>query len=579
MIGYVLKLSWKNCKGLFVLKFLLTAGAGGCMAANVFFKQQFFDMVEGLIAGKAGLSAAIGWGVCMAVFLVITLIVQTVSDIFQGNYFQIIMGYLGKNLNNKASRIDPIVYEDNRLLDSINKAYVGLEALAYVADTVLYIAFKESAYFIFMGSYLFSVKPTLLAMFLLMFLPVIVSSEIRRRMYANLENVSAPYRRKYEYFGKCLYAREYAKETRLWKAEGYFENLFRENLNRATTENWKTTKKSELVEIALRFVMLLGYAGMIALMFYYLIRGEIGVGAFAAIFSSMEQMVSQMESVFKYSIANIMRQFGAAQNYFAFMDLPERNGSYTGRLERNKIELKNVSFAYPCSNKNALEDINLTIQKGETLAVVGANGSGKSTLTRLLIGLYLPTGGRIEIDGRDVSTIAPEALFDGVSSVFQRYQCYKMTVKENTQISDSRCGKEVEPVLEDADFPIRDGKFTDGTDTMLGKDFGGIDLSGGQWQRLAIARGLYRVHDMIILDEPTAAIDPIEEAGIYKKFAEISKEKTAVIVTHRLGSVHTADQILVMDAGRIVDMGAHEELMAREGKYREMYTAQAKWYA
>lgn len=120
--------------------------------------------------------------------------------------------------------------------------------------------------------------------------------------------------------------------------------------------------------------------------------------------------------------------------------------------------------------------------------------------------------------------------------------------------------------------------LTDGTDTMLGKDFGGIDLSGGQWQRLAIARGLYRVHDMIILDEPTAAIDPIEEAAIYRKFAEISKDRTAVIVTHRLGSVHMADRIVVMDSGKIVDMGGHEELMQRRGLYYQMYQSRAKWY-
>ncbi|MDE6924729.1 MAG: ABC transporter ATP-binding protein/permease [Acetatifactor sp.] len=134
-------------------------------------------------------------------------------------------------------------------------------------------------------------------------------------------------------------------------------------------------------------------------------------------------------------------------------------------------------------------------------------------------------------------------------------------------------------VLEKADFPVRSEKLTEGLQTMLGKDFGGIDLSGGQWQRLAIARGLYRAHDMIILDEPTAAIDPLEEADIYRKFAEISRDKTAFIVTHRLGSARIADRIIVMDAGHIVDMGTHEELMRREGKYREMYQAQAKWYA
>jgi len=224
------------------------------------------------------------------------------------------------------------------------------------------------------------------------------------------------------------------------------------------------------------------------------------------------------------------------------------------------------------------------VHKGETIAIVGVNGSGKSTLTRLLTGLHLPTSGEMLVDGRNADGIAPKSLYRGISAVFQKYQSYKMTVEENVRISDMETANDktapaVTDVLEKADFPIDSEKLTEGLQTMLGKDFGGIDLSGGQWQRLAIARGLYRDHDMIILDEPTAAIDPLEEADIYRKFAEISAGRTAFIVTHRLGSAQIADRIIVMDGGHIVDMGTHEELMQREGRYREMYHAQAKWYA
>ncbi|MBO5277990.1 MAG: ABC transporter ATP-binding protein [Lachnospiraceae bacterium] len=579
MVRYVVETGWKNCSKLFMLFLILTVGRGACTAANVLFKQSFFDAVEKLVYGNENVAFAVKCGIVMAAFLILTLVMQAAGELLEINLFQVIMGYMGKALNDKASRIDPIVYEDNRLLDSINKAAAGIEASIQAVTAVLVIGLREAAYFIFMGCYFFSVKPMLLVMFTISFIPVIISSQIRRKMYANLENQAAPYRRKYEYFGRCIYSREYAKETRLWRADNYFGNLFRENLRRATVLNWDATKKSELVEVVLRFVSLFGYVGTIVLMFCYLMRGDMGIGAFAAIFSSLDQMFDRMEDVFNHRIYEIMRSFGPAQNYFAFLDLPEREGTYEKKLERNEIVLKNVDFSYPCSDKKALEDINLTIRKGETLAVVGVNGSGKSTLTRILTGMYLPTDGSVKIDGIDVTTISPKTLYRGVSSVFQKYQCYKMTVRENAQISDGESRKNAEPVLRQADFPLDNGKFTEGMDTMLGKDFGGIDLSGGQWQRLAIARGLYRGHDMIILDEPTAAIDPIEEANIYRKFAEISKDKTAIIVTHRLGSVHMADRIIVMDAGRIVDMGAHDELMKKKGLYYQMYQAQAKWYA
>lgn len=584
MIRHVMILEWKKNPVMLVFAIVFAAVMGVVTAANVFFKQSFFDSVGSLAAeGNATLSRTLMCGVGMAMFLVLTLLLQGASQLIYNNFNMLIMGHMGTLLNEKAARIDPIVYEDNRCLDQINKAYVGMEAVGTVVFTTLSIVLSNMAYFVFMGCYFFSIKPILLLVFALSFLPSIVGSFIRRNMFAKMEHLSAPHRRKYEYFEKCLCSREYAKETRLWRGESYFKRLYGKSLDKYTDLQWKTTKRSELIMIALRFMLLSGYVGTIIMLFYYLFQGEIGVGAFAAVFSSLDQMFDTMDGVFNYQIGAITRNFGAAQNYYTFLNLREREGTDPGAVERGNIELNGVSFTYPNSSKPALEDINLTVRKGETIAIVGVNGSGKSTLTRLLSGLYLPDKGRMLVDGRDASEIAPSRLYRGVSAVFQRYQSYKMSVDENVRISET--GKTaaneavVRDVLEKADFPLDNGKLTEGLNTMLGKDFGGIDLSGGQWQRLAIARGLYRDHELIILDEPTAAIDPLEEADIYRKFAEISRDKTAFIVTHRLGSAQIADRIIVMDSGRIEDMGTHEELMQREGKYREMYHAQAKWYA
>lgn len=578
MILNVVRLAIRKSPGMFLLFFILLAGTGLCTAGNVFFKRNFFDTVEALVRGEGTMHLAMGSGIAMALFLIVTLAIQAVSELVHENFRMKIQGYLGKALNDKASRIDLIVYEDNQFLDYINKAYVGLEATVEVVFSTLTIVFKEAAYFIFMGAYFFSIKPVLLIMFGVSFLPTIIGASIRRRMYTGLENRAAPYRRKYEYYEKCICAREYAKETRLWRAEGFFKERYRENLREYTRLQWKTTKHSELVEIALRFLLLIGYVGTIVMLLYYLFQGEISVGAFAAVFSSLDQLFDRMENVFNYQVGSITRQFGAAQNYYGFLNLKEREGRMEEILMRERIELRGVCFAYPNSTSNALSDINLAVEKGETVAIVGVNGSGKSTLTRILMGLYVPTEGEMLIDGKDIKNLSPLTLKRDVSAVFQRYQCYKMTVEENIRLSDIESSMGVEDALKKADFTLDSEKFTEGIETMLGKDFGGIDLSGGQWQRLAIARGLYRNHDMIILDEPTAAIDPLEEADIYHKFAEMSRDKTAVIVTHRLGSAKIADRIIVMDAGRIVETGTHEELMEMSGCYSELYQAQAKWY-
>lgn len=544
--------------------------------------------MEGLVVGRGEIGLVLVLGGITSLFPVFSLMLGQLSSIVLQIFFKAAEGQMGKKLNEKAARIDPLVYEDNRFLDHINKAYVGLRSVGEVVVSTLMIFLNQSVYFVSMGIYLFTVKPALLIMFVVSFIPNIIGTVVRKRLYANLEHKAAPYRRRYEYFEKCICSREYVKETRLWRSEGFFKKMYGKNLRKYAELDWQTSKKVRLVELGLRSLVLTGYVGTIIMLFYYLSRGQVGVGAFAAIFTSLDTMFSRMNELFDIQIGTVSRNYGKAQNFFGFLDLPERRGQYEGPVKRETIEMKGVSFTYPGSPNPALENIDLSVRKGETIAIVGVNGSGKSTLTRLLTGLYLPTSGKLLIDGRSVEEISPKALYRDASAVFQRYQSYKMTVEENVRISDMGKGAEdalpvkVEPAvrdaLEKADFPADSEKLTEGLNTMLGKDFGGIDLSGGQWQRLAIARGLYRSHDMIVLDEPTAAIDPLEEAAIYRKFAEISRDKTAFIVTHRLGSAQIADRIIVMDGGRIVDTGTHEELMQREGKYREMYHAQAKWY-
>ena len=248
------------------------------------------------------------------------------------------------------------------------------------------------------------------------------------------------------------------------------------------------------------------------------------------------------------------------------------------------IILDHVSHVYEAGTAMefaALKDINLVIPDGQFIGLIGHTGSGKSTLVRLIAGLYDPKSGSVMRNGTDTRTLSMRALTARTSAVFQKFQRYQMTLGENIIISDRlrHCGdEELDRVCGMAGVDKEDEVFLCGYDTMLSREFDGVDLSGGQWQRTAIARGFFRDHDLIILDEPTAAIDPYEETRIYNRFAEIARNKSAVIVTHRLGSVKLADRILVMSKGRAVQIGTHEELIAREGEYKRLYEAQEQWY-
>ncbi len=267
-----------------------------------------------------------------------------------------------------------------------------------------------------------------------------------------------------------------------------------------------------------------------------------------------------MQEAFNH-VGSMAKNFGAAQNYVRFMELPDRGGIKMTADASQGIVMENVSFSYPNAAAKSIDNVSITINPGETIAVVGENGAGKSTLVRLLIGMYKPSEGRVIIRGMDTAKTDSPSLFAGLSGVFQKYQRYMITLEENVNISEMGRDSSVDSALADAGVSVDGETFPNGLETMLSREFDGIDLSGGQWQRIAIARGLYRIHEIVVLDEPTAAIDPLEESRIYRQFMEISKDKTAIIVTHRLGSVKEADRVIVMDKGRILAAAPHRELM------------------
>ena len=312
------------------------------------------------------------------------------------------------------------------------------------------------------------------------------------------------------------------------------------------------------------------------MLFSATMAGEITVGAFAAVFSSINTIFYLMQELFNVHMRNMNRDICKVANFVRMLDIPERTGVNDTIDFTKGIEASGVSFTYPGRDEPAVCNVSLNIAKNETIAIVGENGAGKSTLVRLLTGIYRPGEGKVIVGGLDTSESSPASLYKGISGVFQKYQRYKMTLGENVSISDVNIETDalrVQSSLEEAN-----AEYSIGLESMLSPEFDGIDLSGGQWQRLAIARGLYRTNEFIVLDEPTSAIDPIEETIIYKQFQRLAKDKCAVVVTHRLGSAKLAHRIIVMDGGRIIDMGTHEELLSRQGKYADMWAAQAKWY-
>ncbi|MCQ2446597.1 MAG: ABC transporter ATP-binding protein/permease, partial [Clostridia bacterium] len=275
-----------------------------------------------------------------------------------------------------------------------------------------------------------------------------------------------------------------------------------------------------------------------------------------------------------------------ANDFLSFFDIKSEMKMGSLPVEKRsdrrfEISLDHVTFRYPDSNKEALRDVSLKIRTGERLAVVGMNGSGKTTLIKLLCRLYDPTGGKIVMNDFDIKNYDYDEYQGLFSLTFQDFHLFPFTIGQNVAAGKAYQPERCEEILRSVDFGKRLDELPAGLETHLYKDFDsdGVEISGGEGQKIALARAVYHDTPFIILDEPTAALDPSSEAKIYKSFDQITGGKTTIYISHRLSSCRFCDRIAVLDEGKLVQLGTHEELLAdTEGKYAELWNAQAQYY-
>ena len=544
-------------------------------------QQYFFDTAAGLTNASRTFSQAFAGLAMLAAAYALNQIFNGVGNLVPDLICEKILGRLSIGIHEKMAKLPAILFEDTRYLDAINKAEEGKNNAVRFITVCFSICFFYTPFFLYMAWYLFRLKPILVLSIVIIFIPTALTQILRVRLFSKLEDESAPLRRQYEYYENCMVSREYFKETRLLGGFHYFKRLYLNTLALMQKAKYKTTLRCDLVELSMRMLSVLGFIGIVYMLFESLMAQEISIGAFAAVFNSIGLLFGIMEEVIHRHIGRMAKGSGSIENYLRFLELEEVQGKQSVSPTAGDIELITFCFRYPQAETAVIRNISLRIHKGETVALVGENGSGKSTLIRLITGLYQPQSGCVLHNGILTSELTPQALYAGTSAVFQKYQRYQMTLQENIAISCTQ-----QPVSEhritdacaNAGMQLDTQIFPKGYNTMLSREFDGVDLSGGQWQRTAIARGLYRTHDFIVLDEPTAAIDPYEETRLYNRFAQISADKTAVIVTHRLGSVRLADRIFVLKDGEICQIGTHDTLIHQPGEYRCLYQAQQQWY-
>lgn len=336
-------------------------------------------------------------------------------------------------------------------------------------------------------------------------------------------------------------------------------------------------------------------SGMVCMLAYFLVfwgcsSGTVAIGDIAKLTSCVMMFAGALNGVI-FQFQSLMNNNKYLSVYFSYFDIASSRNDKSadpvpGAAARSTdaapaIELDNVSFKYPQASDNALKNISVFIQKGEKIAVVGENGSGKTTMIKLICGLYLPTDGEVLVDGvssRDYSTSDYYAKF---SAVFQGFKLFAFSIRDNITAGQASAPAVIDEIAKEVNLDFLLDKLPNGADAHLYKEYedDGIEPSGGEAQKIAIARALFKDTDVLVLDEPTSALDPVSESEIFDLFGRIMDDKTVLFVSHRMSACHLADRILVMDHGKLIEQGSHEELRSiSNGKYAALWNAQAELY-
>lgn len=537
------------------------------MVGNIILMQLFIDTLSNSVGKEIGFEL---------IFSVIALGIMTIFSEAINGYQNYLYGYyIDKGVNNltdflheKVNRLERIRFDDSNELSKINRARKGtnnlVELVLVLGDAITFYGL----YFVFLGLYFFVIDKKMVIILPLIFIPVMLANRSKITLFSRMDEENSLNKLQMDHFISCFTNISSVRESKFLNAEGFFAGKFHESLKKFQQKIVKANKEAAKKDCIGKMLTFLGTASIIALLAVEMINGNISVGVFGAILAALKQMFSLMDELISYHFGDAIENIGTVEAVIDLIDEKDNTNIYNDYTDFSKLVFRNVSFTYPHQDRYAIDNISFEINKGEKIALVGSNGSGKSTLSKIIIGLYKPDKGVINVEkGKQGS------YEDKRTAVFQDYAKYKLSVKDNVRISDFNKRESVQ-----AKIDLFAGDVKVGMDSVLGKEFGNEDLSGGQWQSLAIARGFYKDAGFVILDEPTAAIDPIKEDNYYSLFEQELKDKTAIMVTHHMASVKIADRIILLKDGKIQEEGSFENLMALKGEFYNIYSTQAETF-
>lgn len=484
-----------------------------------------------------------------------------------------------------AARLDLDQFEDAGFYDKLERARQQAGGRAALLSQV-FSQFQDFITIGFLAGGLIAFNPWLIFILLLSIIPSFLGEAYFNAKNYSLIRSQTHGRREMEYLSFIGSSDESAKEVRIFNLSEFFIGRFR----KISSRFYKATRNLE-VKRSLSGTMLslpgsIGYYIAFVFIIKGVLAGTISIGGLTFLIGSIRQLGMTSQNVMK-RVSMVAKGALHLRDFYDFFKIeprfaPAKNPRPFPKPILQGFTFENVGFKYLNSNRWANRHLNFTLHAGEKLALVGENGAGKTTLVKLLVRLYEPTEGRILLDGHDLREYDLGELRSEIGIIFQDYLRYQMTTAENIAMGNIKEKDNRALIINSAKQSLANliiERLPETYDQMLGRRFNkGVELSGGEWQKIALARAYMRDAQLMILDEPTAALDARAEFEVFQRFAELTKDKAAMLISHRFSTVRMANRILVLEKGQLIEIGSHEELLEKGGRYAELFQLQAMGY-
>lgn len=486
---------------------------------------------------------------------------------------------LEKEIVRKYRKLDYSCYEDPQTYDSISRISQNpgekIRMIFWKLCEMVRIIILLIGYLLIFQQ----ASPLLVGIFLLFFPPMLYENYKAGCLWYDLYSRQTADERKIAYYERLLTGKTSLAELKIYQATDYIEKLWKKQSSKLRKEKEETLIRVEKTLLRKSTFAALWYLCSGGFLLYGVITGRISVSMFLVLFQTILNIVDTVNGLLETfgNFSREIQEMSYLHSFFALKNIPERKGCIDRPVRR--IRFEHVCFSYPNAGTETLHDISFELDLSKSTAIVGENGSGKTTIIKLLCGLYQPTSGRILFDEYDIRNLNNGEIGKAIKVVFQDFFQYELTIRENIGFGNlARISHDLE-LQEVLDAVHLEELKKLGLDTSLGKlEHEGIDLSRGQWQRLAVGRIFLNDTGYAVLDEPTASVDPVSEYNMYQLFYLLLRSRGSLMISHRLASAKMADHILVLKNGTIAEQGNHTELMKNQELYHELFCRQAEWY-